>query len=256
MSEAYPPLPIIDYNGVTPVILAGGLGTRLRPISADRPKVLMLILGRPFIAFLLDRLAEAGVKDVVLAVGYQADAVREAVGDRHGPIRVRYSIESEPIGTGGALRLAAEQSDGNLFLVLNGDSYCAVEVPAFLVHHRNSGAPGTLALVHREDTHEYGRVDLGAEDRIAGFLEKSDSGGPGWVNAGVYALERKLIESIPAGRAVSLEREMFPAWAKADVRGYRTTAPLYDIGTPERFAGAEAFLITQVEKPIPPGESA
>lgn len=255
MSEAYPPLPIIDYNGVTPVILAGGLGTRLRPISADRPKVLMLILGRPFIAFLLDRLAEAGVKEVVLAVGYQAEAVREAVGDRHGPIRVRYSVEPEPIGTGGALRLAADHSDGKLFLVLNGDSYCAVEIPAFLAHHRSTGAPGTIALVHREDTHDYGRVDLGKNDRIEGFLEKSDSAGAGWVNAGVYAFERKLVETIPTGRAVSLEREMFPSWTAKKVRGYRTTAPLYDIGTPDRFAGAEAFLITQVEKPTPPGES-
>jgi len=256
MSETYPPLPLVDYSGVTPVILAGGLGTRLRPISADRPKVLMLILGRPFIAFLLDRLAEAGVEEVVLAVGYQADAVREAVGDRHGPIRVRYSAESEPLGTGGALRLAAEQADGDLFLVLNGDSYCAVQIPALLAHHRISGAPGTLALVYREDTHEYGRVELGAKDRIQGFLEKSDSAGPGWVNAGVYAFSRGLIDSIPEGRAVSLEREMFPDWTRRDIRGYRTDAPRYDIGTPERFAGAEAFLITQVDKRISPGEHA
>ena len=235
-----------DLRDVTAVILAGGLGTRLRPVVADRPKVLAEVHGRPFLAFLLDQLAAAGIRDVVLCIGYRGEQVRAAFGEAYGALRLRYSQESRLLGTAGALRLALPLLHSDPVLVMNGDSFCEADLASFTRWHRRRGAAATLLLARVPDTGRYGRVELDAEGRVLRFEEKGSPGGPGWVNAGVYLLSRRLLSTIPAGRPVSLEREVFPAWIGRGLYGHRSTGRFLDIGTPEAYATAEAFFAPEV----------
>ncbi len=234
--------PLQDLSGATGVILAGGLGTRLRPVVADRPKVLAPVLGRPFLAYLLDQVATAGLRDVVLCTGYLGEEVRIAFGDAHGHVRLAYSRESSPLGTAGALRAALPLVSTDTMLVLNGDSYCEADFRALEAFHRASGAVATIGLVQVADTRRYGRVQTDAAGRVLGFEEKGTAAGPGWINAGLYLLERRLVQSIPAKGPVSLEREVFPAWIGRGLHGHRSEGRFIDIGTPESYAAAEAFF--------------
>ena len=225
----------------TAAILAGGLGTRLRPVVADRPKALARVAERPFVAFLLDQLEAAGVRDVVLLTGHRAEQVRDELGDRHGSMRLRYSPEREPLGTAGAVRLALPMIDSESLLLLNGDSFCEADLDAIGRFH----APETCSLVlaQVEDSERYGQVEADEEGTIHGFREKGTSLGPAWINAGVYLLSRSIVKMIPPNRAVSLEREVFPRLVREGLlRGFRQEGPFIDIGTPDSYARAEAFV--------------
>ena len=225
----------------TAAILAGGLGTRLRPAVADRPKPLARVADRPFIAFLLDQLEAAGVRDVILLTGHRAGQIRDELGDRHGMMHLRYSQESEPLGTAGDVRLALPLIDTESLLLLNGDSFCDIDFDAFARFH--TPGTGSLVLAHVEDGERFGHVQADAEGTIQGFSEKGASHGPAWINAGMYLLPRNLVKMIPPNRAVSLEREVFPRLVReGQLRGFRQEGPFIDIGTPESYAQAEAFV--------------
>jgi len=226
-------------------ILAGGLGTRLRTSIGEHSKVIAEVNGRPFLAYLLDQIARFGFRDVVLCVGWQADAVEAALGARHGPLRLRYSREPAPLGTGGALRLALPLLDAPAAMVMNGDSYCDVDLAAAWAWHREKHAAATLVLVEVADTSRYGRVELGAgdaSDSICRFVEKQQGSTPGWINAGIYLLERSRIESIAADRALSFERDVLPGWVGSGLMGHRARARFIDIGTPQSYSAASRFF--------------
>jgi NDP-sugar pyrophosphorylase family protein len=224
-------------------VLAGGLGTRLRAAVADRPKVLALVHGRPFLAYLLDQFAGAGVRQTVLLTGYMADRVEAEFGRAFAGMSLAYSPEPQPLGTGGALRHALPLLTRPTVLVLNGDSYCDLDPAAFFAQHQGSGAEATLALTAVADASRYGKVRLSDDGRVERFEEKQAGAGPGWINAGVYLLARRLVEEVPAGRAVSLERDVFPGWAASGrCRGYRAAGRFLDIGTPESYAEAATFF--------------
>jgi NDP-sugar pyrophosphorylase family protein len=227
---------------VTAVILAGGLGTRLRSAVADRPKVMAEIHGRPFLSFLLDQLFAAGVRRVVLCTGYRGEQVSSYFGESYGPLRLTYSQEPAPLGTGGALRLALPHLDSDPVMVLNGDSFCEADLSAFAGRHRLRGAGATMLLAEVPNTERFGRVKTDPEGLVTEFEEKGGWTGPGPINAGVYLLGRRVIEEIPAGAAVSLEREVFPAHVGRDLYGYAGGGRFLDIGTPESFAAAEEFF--------------
>jgi NDP-sugar pyrophosphorylase family protein len=229
--------------GVEAAILAGGLGTRLRASVPDLPKVLAPVRGRPFLAFVLDQLAAAGVERAVVCTGHRSEQVEAACGARHGSLSLVYSREAEPLGTGGALRLALEHLTGDTLLALNGDSYADADLGEFLAAHRASGAAGTLLLAEVADAGRYGRVELDAGGRVRAFREKT-AGGRGWINAGVYLLGRALLEGIPAGRKLSLERDILPHWVPLGLFGHETRGRFIDIGTPESYAAAERFFAT------------
>ncbi|HJZ57498.1 MAG TPA: nucleotidyltransferase family protein [Gemmataceae bacterium] len=230
------------FDDVSAAVLAGGLGTRLRPVVADRPKVLAPVAGRPFLAHLLDQLARAGVRESALLVGYGADQVQAAFGERHAGMRLTYSIEPGPLGTAGALRLALPRLRGETVLLLNGDSYCELDLRAFLGFHRERAGGVGMALARVKDASRFGRVQVGPDDRVIRFEEKNPTPTPGWINAGVYLLHRDRIVDIPADRSVSLERELLPAWvACGDVRGFRG-GRFIDIGVPESYDAATAFF--------------
>lgn len=236
----------VAFPNITAAILAGGLGTRLRAVVTDRPKALAEVHGRPFLSFLLDQLAAARIRDVVLCIGYRGEQVRAAFGDAYGGLRLRYSQERELLGTAGALRLALPLLQSDPVLVMNGDSFCETDLRAFARWHWERGAEATLLLVRVPDAGRYGRVEVDAAGRVLRFEEKGSTGDPGWVNAGVYLLSRRLLGTIPAGRPVSLEHQVFPAWIGRGLYGYRTAGRFLDIGTPEAYAMAEAFFAPEV----------
>lgn len=240
-----------ELSGVTALILAGGLGTRLRSVVGDRSKVVAEVLGRPFLSYLLDQLEEAGVRRALLCTGHLEESVRR-LGESHRGLSLAFSSEESPLGTGGALRKALAAADGDAFLALNGDSFCGVDLGAFWASWSARESPGSLVLVRSPDPSRFGRVETDAGGRVTAFREKDDSGGPGWINAGVYGLGRSLLESIPPGRPVSLEREVLPAWIGRGLRGWRVDAPFVDIGTPDGLALAADVLASRREGGPPP----
>lgn len=220
------------------LILAGGEGTRLRPLTSTMPKPVVPLVDRPFIAFMLGWLARHGVDDVILSCGFMAEAVREVLGEGEGRgMRLRYVEEPEPLGTGGALKYA-EQLLERRFVMLNGDVLTDIDLTAQLEQHKRTGARATLALVGVEDPSAYGLVRLRPDGSVAEFLEKP---GPeeldtNLINAGAYILEREVLEEMgPAGTNISIEREVFPRLVGRGLYGAPSKAYWLDIGTPERY---------------------
>ncbi len=244
----------------TAMILAGGVGSRLRSVVSDRPKVLAAIHGRPFLTYLLDVLEDAGLRRVVLCTGYMAESVEAALGATYGAMRLVYSPETTLLGTGGAIRAALGMADSGSVLIMNGDSFCEADLPALADLHRQRQANATILLTEVPDTGRFGRVRIDDAGRLLEFEEKGLHAGPGWINAGIYLVERQLLESIPAGRAVSLERDVFPGWIGQGLYGYPVQGRFLDIGTPESFAAAEAFLAqagkSRISPLIPLGDEA
>ena len=227
----------------TAAVLAGGLGTRLRSRIADRPKVLALVQGRPYLSYLLEQVAGAGIRSVVLLTGYLADQVRSTFGENYAGMRLTYSEEPSPLGTAGALRRALPDLSSPTILLLNGDSYCAASLPAFWEFHQRHEADFSLVLTPVVDSSRYGRVQVDSGGRVLRFEEKCQAGGTGWINAGIYLMHRALIQEIPADVPASLERDLCPRWA-AEKRcfGFPCQGRFLDIGTPELYAQAEAFF--------------
>ena len=229
-------------SALTAIILAGGLGTRLRSVVSDRPKVLAEVGGRPFVVRLLEQLTTAPVKNIVLCTGHLGEQVEATLGTQYQSIPLTYSREESPLGTAGAIRRALPHVQSDPVLVLNGDSYCECDLAALIEFHRTHAARDTLCLRAVEDTSRYGRVGLDSQDRILAFDEKGVSG-RGWINAGIYLLARSTIENIPSGRAVSIERETFPRLLGQGLFGFRTRGTRFiDIGTPDSYAAAAGIL--------------
>jgi NDP-sugar pyrophosphorylase family protein len=243
MSTANPTTRVMqDLGTVTAAILVGGLGTRLRSVVAGRPKVLAEVRGRPFLSYLLDQLAGAGIREAVLCTGYLGEQVRAAFGGSYRGVRLAYSQEAAPLGTAGALRLAAPLLTSPAVLVLNGDSYCQADLAAMWRRHRDSKAAATILLARVEDTRRFGRVRTDDLGRVVRFEEKGGPAAAGWINAGIYLMDRGVLDSIPAGRAASLEKEVFPAWIGRGLWGHRGGGRFLDIGTPESYREAEVFF--------------
>jgi D-glycero-alpha-D-manno-heptose 1-phosphate guanylyltransferase len=231
-----------DLSACTAVILVGGLGTRLRSVVSDRPKVLAEINSRPFLSYLLDQVAEAGLRHAVLCTGYRADQVQELLGDRWHDLTLTYSQETTPLGTGGALRLALPQLRSDTILALNGDSYCGADLAAFWDFHQHRQAAATLLLTQVPDTQRFGRVQVDEGDRIVHFEEKGDTTGPGWINAGLYLVSQGYLADIPADGPISLEKDIFPQWIDQGLYGYPAEGKFIDIGTPETYRQAADFF--------------
>ena len=230
------------HEDTLPVVLAGGLGTRLRPAVPDRPKVLAPVGGRPFLLHLLERLRAAGFRRAVLATGHGADLVRRTLGERIGSLALLYSCESEPLDTGGAARFAVQGRNYRDALVMNGDSFLDLDVRRFVSWHRRQGAVASMALVRVGDTARYGRVALDPGGRVRRFEEKGACGGPGWINGGMYLFRRGVLESFPIGR-LSLEHEVFPALARrGELFGHCCEGPFIDIGIPSDYGRAGTFF--------------
>jgi len=219
------------------VILVGGEGTRLRPLTSTVPKPVVPLVDRPFIAYMLEWLARHGVDDVVMSCGFLATAVRNVLGDgsQYG-LRLRFVEEPEPRGTAGALKYAEDLLDER-FLMLNGDVLTDIDLSAQLAQHEATGAAGTLALVPVADPTAYGLVRLHGDHTVKEFVEKpsADQIDTKLISAGAYVLERAVLDLIPAGRNVSIEREVWPQLVGEGLYGFAADAYWLDIGTPERY---------------------
>lgn len=222
-------------SAVEAVILCGGLGRRLRPAVKGRPKPMAEVAGRPFLDILLARLRGQGVRRFVLCAGYRADFIRRHYSEIPG---VAVSEEKRPLGTAGAVKNARRLIKGRSFLVLNGDSFCAADLRRFAAFHRRKKAAVSLVLSKASGRGDTGTVRLAADGRVSSFSEKSGRGG--LVNAGIYLMDRALLDAVPAGRKYSFEYDLFPGLRR--LYGFRTAAPLLDIGTPERYRAAEKIL--------------
>lgn len=232
------------HSDITAVLLAGGLGTRLRPIVSDKPKILADICKRPFVTFLLDQLIMAGIRDVVLCTGYMADKIYEKLGDTYKQLKLMYSKEDIPLDTGGALRLALPYIKSDFALVMNGDSFVNVKVANYIDWFFKKKCPAALLLTKVSDTRRFGKVLVDENGRLFSFNEKEANSSSGWINAGVYLIQKSLIETIPEGMPSSLEREFFPRLVYQGLYGFQSEGEFIDIGTPETFALAEEFFIS------------
>lgn len=232
-------------NDITAIVLAGGLGTRLRAAVADRPKVLAKVNGRPYLAYLLDQLSEAGVQQATLCIGYLGEQVRDAFGSRHAGLELSYSYEKQPLGTAGAIAHALDSVTSHTVLVMNGDSYCQVDLCAYARWYQAGNYPAALLLTEVSDTRRFGQVRIVAGGGITSFEEKGCGQGSGLINAGIYLISREMLADIPAGRPVSIEQEMFPKWlSEGRLFGYEQRGNFIDIGTPESYRYAEQFFET------------
>lgn len=237
------------------VVLVGGFGTRLRPLTNDVPKPMLPIVNRPMIVRLVDRLAEAGITDVVLALGFKPGPFAEAFPDgSHGGVRVHYAVEPEPLDTAGAIAFAARACDvDDTFLVINGDVICDVDLLALVGSHRQFGADATIHLTPVDDPSAFGVVEIDAAGVVQRFLEKPAPGTTesNLINGGTYVLEPNVLDLIEPHRRVSIERDVFPRLAQEQrLRGVATTDYWLDTGRPELYLQANLDVIRGMRRVI------
>jgi len=245
-------------SDVDAVVLVGGLGTRLRPLTLSAPKPMLPTAGVPFLTHLLSRIRDAGVTHVVLGTSYRAEVFAEHFGDGAAlGLELEYVVETEPLGTGGGIRNVADRLRGDTVMVFNGDVLSGLDLRELLGHHERTAADLTLYLTPVEDPRAFGCVPTDADGRVTAFLEKDPNPVTDQINAGTYVFRRELVDSIPAGRPVSVERETFPGLIEAGalVMGYLETAYWLDVGTPQAFVrGSCDLVLGRLPRPAVPGE--
>jgi len=242
---------------VQAIVLVGGEGTRLRPLTSDTPKPAVTLVDRPFLAYAIEWLAVHGVTEVVLACGFLPDVLREALAgeEERAGVTITYFAEPQPLGTAGAIRFAADSLGDRLeerFLALNGDVLADLDLSALVRAHEERGARATIGLHPVADSAAYGLVSRDERGAVTEFLEKTGEPVPGEINAGAYVLERSVLDLVPAGQAVSIEREVFPRLVGEGLQGLLLEGYWMDIGTPERYLQAswdilEGTVATRVE---------
>jgi NDP-sugar pyrophosphorylase family protein len=230
----------LPLSGIDVAILVGGLGTRLRGVVDDVPKPLAPVLGRPFLFYLLDRLALCGARSVTLCSGYMADFVQQKTGSEWMGMPVHHSVETEPMGTAGALALAKVFLQSERVLIMNGDTWFDPDFEAFA--EAAEGSEICIAASQVPDASRYGTMEWAPDGRLISFKEKSESPALGSINAGVYLVSQNLLASLRV-QPLSLEREVLPGLAiERRVKVFPTDAPFLDIGIPSDYAAAAGFF--------------
>jgi mannose-1-phosphate guanylyltransferase len=224
------------------IVLVGGEGTRLRPLTASVPKPALTLVDRPFLAYMIEWLGSHGVTEAVLACGFLPDQLRDALGDgEHAGVKLTYVTEPDRRGTAGAIKFAAEALGDRLderFFALNGDVLTDLDLTALQLAHARTGAKATLGLYEVEDSSAYGLVDYDENGSVRAFTEKTGEAVPGQINAGTYVLERSVLDLIPSGREVSIETEVFPHLVDNGLYAELLGGYWMDIGTQERYLQA------------------
>lgn len=235
------------------LVLVGGKGTRLRPLTYETPKPALTLVDRPFLRYMTEWLGSHGVDEVILACGFLPDEMKRVLGDGEpGGPRLKYLVEEEALDTAGAIRFALDHLDERFF-ALNGDVLADLDLTALWNQHIETGARATLGLYRVEDSSSFGLVDIDEEGRVLKFSEKDPNRtGSGLINAGTYVLEREAIAEVPAGRKVSIEREFYPSITGKGLYARELTGYWMDFGTRERYFDAswdilEGRIHTQVK---------
>ena len=234
----------MHLEDIEATILVGGCGSRLRSVVADRPKVLASVKGRPFIYFLLDQFYDVGIKKILLCTGYKAQNVEETVGYKYRSLDIRYSRESKPLGTGGALALAGNMLNSEWIIVSNGDSFIDIDYVKYMSWHHNKAALISVVVTSVDDASRYGSVVITPDGEITKFLEKPKSsvGQTRLINAGVYLMHKSAIDSMPKGKKYSLENEFLPSKVENGLYGFKVNGAFIDIGIPESYRMATSFF--------------
>lgn len=238
-----------DPQNIDVVILCGGMGTRLKAAVKDKPKPMAEVDNRPFLDILIDYAYGFGFKRFILCTGYLQDIIRNYYSGRQKPYDIVLSEEDKPLGTGGGLKNAERFIRSDPFLVMNGDSFCRLDLRGFIGFHAARQADLSLVLSKDMDTEDYGAVVIDDSDRIIAFNEKAGKKG-GYFNAGVYSFSRGILSLIPSDTAYSLEYELFPKSLHKRLYGYVAGHDFIDIGTPERYERACKILKEQKKEGV------
>ncbi len=231
-----------NLSQISILILCGGLGKRLRLIVSDRQKVLAEVTGRPFITFILEQISNAGGKDVTLCTGFMGEQIEKLLGSRYKALSLRYSKEQEPLGTAGAIRNAFDMIKSDVVMVYNGDSYCGINPQNLLEWHLLRKSSCTLALVRVPDVSRYGCVNFDSNYMVTSFDEKSADIKSGWINAGIYCINRGSVALIREKENISLENNFFPEMIGSGLFAFPQDAKFIDIGTSSSYKEAESFF--------------
>jgi NDP-sugar pyrophosphorylase family protein len=245
-------LPADCLQGIDAVILAGGMGTRLRSVLPDSPKCLAPIAGVPFLRRYMCWLQRFGLRRVILSLGYKADLVQAYLSSETWPgLEIVTSVESLPLGTGGALRAVLPLVNSQTVLVANGDSFTGVNACEFVSFHKKKNARVSMLLTKHEESTASGRVETDKNDAVTSFSEKPPgaSNEPAYINAGMYLMEREAILEIPLDKPVSLECDIFPGLCDRHFFALKGAFPFIDIGTPESFRIAGEFFASRIDTP-------
>jgi len=232
----------IRTKDIDVIILCGGLGTRLNSVVDDRPKSMAEINGRPFLDILVDYVARYGFTHFILCTGFKGDLIKRYYKNKRGGLIFVVSDENEPLGTAGAIKNAESFMESDIFLVLNGDSLCEIDIEDFIKFHIEKGALISIAVTTMENPVEYGVIRLDKDQKIISFGEKIPVNGNDLINAGMYLFDKKILKEIPSGQKLSLEYDLFPGILGKGLYGYVTEKRLLDIGTPERLAMAKDYF--------------
>lgn len=225
------------------IILAGGFGTRLRHVVSDVPKPMAPIKGRPFLEILIDYLASFGYNRIILSTGYLHEKVENHFGNRYKDIEIGYARETTPLGTGGGILNALQQCQTDTVTVLNGDTMFKVDYAQLEEFHSQHQSPLSVILRQVEDTSRYGSVSIDSSNRISSFAEKADSKGKGWINGGIYRIEKRLFEGFALGEAFSFEKDIMQSrYQGQPFYAFPSSAYFIDIGVPEDYARAQEEL--------------
>jgi mannose-1-phosphate guanylyltransferase len=212
------------------LILAGGRGERMRPLTDRIPKVMLPIQGKPFLTYLIEYLKDQGVKDIILAVCWKKEKIKNYFKDgKDFGVKTKYCEEKKPLGTGGAIRNAKDLIKGKNIIILNGDSFVKINLKEMLRYHKKMNLPITIAVLEMKNPERFGRVIINKNNIVIGFKEKGKVRGKAFINAGVYIFKKEVVEEIPKNKRVSLEKEIFPKFL-GRISAFRIKNYFIDIG--------------------------
>ncbi|MBI1910267.1 MAG: nucleotidyltransferase family protein [Deltaproteobacteria bacterium] len=238
--------------GLEAIILAGGLGTRLRKVVPNLPKPLAKVQDQPFLDLLLHQLATSKqIQKLILAVSYKAETIIDYYTTRGKKYSfpISFSVEGQPLGTGGAIKKALAQTKGSFILVMNGDSYVEFDIAQLVTHHLRKKQPITLVLTHQDDLQRYGNVLVDPLScQVRAFREKSNATKSGLISTGVYLIDRNAFEGWPEKKSFSLEKDFFPARIQNGMSAFITHGKFIDIGLPESYKRAHNYLQNELKE--------
>jgi D-glycero-alpha-D-manno-heptose 1-phosphate guanylyltransferase len=222
------------------IILAGGFGTRLQKVVSDKPKSMAPVNDKPFLEYLLNFLTGQDIQRVILSVGHKHEMIEEHFKDRYKHIVISYAIEDEPLGTGGGIVNALQQVEGEMAFAMNGDSMFRIDLQAMLNHHLKNEADLTMALRFLDDTSRFGTVKIDSTRRVTGFVEKKQDSGEGYINGGIYLINKRFLTSSTFGKKFSIEKDCFEkCYKNSGLYGFPAKGYFLDIGVPEDYMTAQ-----------------
>jgi D-glycero-alpha-D-manno-heptose 1-phosphate guanylyltransferase len=222
------------------IIIAGGFGTRLQKVVSDKPKSMAPVNDKPFLEYLLNFLTGQDIQRVILSVGHKHEMIEDYFKDRYKHIAISYAIEDEPLGTGGGIVNALQQVEGEMAFAMNGDSMFRIDLQAMLNHHLKNEADLTMALRFLDDTSRFGTVKIDSTRRVTGFVEKKQDSGEGYINGGIYLINKGFLTSSTFGKKFSIEKDCFEkCYKNSRLYGFPAKGYFLDIGVPEDYMTAQ-----------------